>query len=134
MSPEDVKKENMNVNSKKSSSSKAIPEATLKQSVHIYLTFLTKCISHSFVANKFLDELKQSEVIPLYKKLDSLKKEKYRHASLLPHASKVFLQKHTLSNFKPRNQLTIYVNLPYVSKNHITTNNVLCHKFTFRLY
>ena len=67
VSPEDVKKEIMNLNNKISSSSKAILSTILKQSVHIYLTFLTNCINHSFVANKFPDELKQSEVIPLYK-------------------------------------------------------------------
>ena len=80
----------MNLNVKKSSSSKAIPATILKQSVHIYLPFLTNCINHSFVANKFPDELKLSEVIPLYKKLDPLKKENYRPVSLLPHVSKVF--------------------------------------------
>ena len=90
VSPEDVKREIMNLNVKKSSSSKAIPAAILKQSVHIYLPFLTNCINHSFVANKFPDELKLSEVIPLYKKLDPLKKENYRPVSLLPHVSKVF--------------------------------------------
>ena len=87
---EDVKKEIMNLNVEKSSSSKAIPATILKQSVHIYLTFLTNCINHSFVANKFPEELKVSEVIPLYKKLDPLKKENYRPVSLLPHVSKVF--------------------------------------------
>ena len=74
VSPEDVKREIMNLNVKKSSSSKAIPAAILKQSVHIYLPFLTNCINHSFVANKFPDELKLSEVIPLYKKLDPFRK------------------------------------------------------------
>ena len=90
VSPEDVKKEIMNLKVKRSSSSKAIPAKILKQSVHIYLPFLTNCINHSFVANKFQDELKQSEVIPLYKKLDPLKKENDRPVSLLPHVSKVF--------------------------------------------
>ena len=80
----------MNLNGKKSSSSKAIPATILKQSVHIYLPFLTNYINHSFVANKFPDELKQSEVIPLCKKLDPLKKENYRPVSFLPHVSKVF--------------------------------------------
>ena len=90
VSSEDVKKEIMNLNVKKSSSSKAIPATILKQSVHIYLPYLTNCINHSFVTNKFPDELNLSEVIPLYKKLDPLKKENYRPVSLLPHVSKVF--------------------------------------------
>ena len=86
VSSKDVKKEIMNLNAKKSSSSKAIPATILKQSVHIYLPFLTNCIN----PDDKLDELKLSEVIPLYKKLDSLKKENYRPVSLLPHVSKVF--------------------------------------------
>ena len=90
VSLEDVKKEIMNLNVKTSSSGKEIPAKILKESLHIYLPFLTNCTNHSFVANKFPDELKQSEVIPLYKKLDPLKKENDRPVSLLPHVSKVF--------------------------------------------
>ena len=90
MSLEDVKKEIMNLNIKTSSSGKEIPAKILKESLHIYLPFSTNCTNHSFVANKFPDELKQSEVIPLYKKLDPLKKENDRPVSLLPHVSKVF--------------------------------------------
>ena len=57
VSPEDIKKEIMNLDVKKSSSSKAIPTTILKKSVHIYLPFLTNCINHTFVASKFSDEL-----------------------------------------------------------------------------
>ena len=45
-------------------------------------------INHSFQHNSFPQEL--SEVIHLYKKLDSLQKENYRPASLLPHTSRIF--------------------------------------------
>ena len=38
----------------------------------------------------FPKQLKESEVIPVYKKLDPLMKENYRPVSLLPHVSKVF--------------------------------------------
>ena len=51
---------------------------------------LTVTINYSLRENIFPEELKLSEVIPLYKKLDPLKKEKYRPVSLLPHVSKVF--------------------------------------------
>ena len=74
----------MNLNAEKPSSSKKISAIILKQSVHIYLPFLINYIIQSFVANKFPDELKESEVIPLYKKLDPLQKENYRPVSLLP--------------------------------------------------
>ena len=70
VSPEDAEKQIMNLNVKKSSSSKEISATILKQSVQINLPFLTNCINHSFVGNKFPDELKQSEVIPLNKNLD----------------------------------------------------------------
>ena len=51
---------------------------------------LTSSINYSFQHNSFPQELKLSEVIPLYKKLEPLQKENYRPLSLLPHASKVF--------------------------------------------
>ena len=39
---EDVKKEILNLNIKKSSSSSSIPATILKQSIHVYLLYLTK--------------------------------------------------------------------------------------------
>ena len=56
----------------------------------VHLKYLTKSINHSLKGSTFSDELKQSEVIPVYKKLDLLQKENYRPVSLLPHTSKVF--------------------------------------------
>ena len=46
----------------------------LQLSAPIYLLILAYSINRSLDENKFSDELKQSEVIPLYKKLDPLKK------------------------------------------------------------
>ena len=48
---------------------------------------MTKTISHSLTESTILDELKQSEVIPVYKKLFLLQKMNYRPVSLLPHMS-----------------------------------------------
>ena len=62
----------------------------LKQSLDIYLPYLTKSINYTINEDKFSAELKQPEVIPLLKKEDPLKKENYRAVSLLPHLSKVF--------------------------------------------
>ena len=56
----------------------------------VYLSFLTKAINHTITKNTFPKQLKKSEVIPLYKKEDPLKKENYKPMSLLPHVSKVF--------------------------------------------
>ena len=54
------------------------------------MPYLTVTINYSLRENIFPEELKRSEVIPLYKKLDPLKKENYRPVSLLSHLSKVF--------------------------------------------
>ena len=51
---------------------------------------LTKSINYSIQHCSFPQELKLSEVIPMYKKSDPLQKENYRPVSLLSHVSKVF--------------------------------------------
>ena len=51
---------------------------------------LTSTINHSLKESTFTDKLKQSEVIPVYKKPDLLQKENYILKSLLPHIPKVF--------------------------------------------
>ena len=87
---EDVKKEILNLNTKKSSTSGSIPATILKQSLDIYLPLLTKSVNYTVNESEFPAELKHSEVIPLFEKEDPLKKENYRPVSLLPHLSKVF--------------------------------------------
>ena len=62
----------------------------LKQTIDVHLQHLMNAIKHTLQTNCFPDKLKQSEVIPVYKKLDPLEKENYRPVSLLPHVSKVF--------------------------------------------
>ena len=83
-------KENLNLNINKSSTSGPIPATILKKSLDIYLPYLTKSINYTIKEGKFPAELKHSEVMPLFKKKDPLKKETYRPVSLLPHSSKVF--------------------------------------------
>ena len=56
----------------------------------VYLPFLTKAINHAITKDIFQEQLKKSEVIPLYKRKDPLKKEIYKLVSLLQHVSKVF--------------------------------------------
>ena len=87
---EDVKKEILNLNTKKSSTSGSIPATILKQSLDIYLPYLTKSVNYTINEGEFPAELKHSEVISLFKKEYPLKKENYRPVSLLPHLSKVF--------------------------------------------
>ena len=88
-SMEEVKKVVLKLNSKNSSTYAAIAASILKQTIEVHLKYLTNTINHSLKESIFPDELKQSEVIPIYKKLDPLQKENYRPVSLLPHISKV---------------------------------------------
>ena len=90
VSIEDVKKETLNLNPKKSSISGTIPVTILKQTIDVHLQHLTNAINHTLQTNCFPDKLKQSEVMPVYEKLHPLEKEKYRPVSLLPHVSKFF--------------------------------------------
>ena len=60
-----VKNEVLKLNTKKSSTSGSIPATILKQSVEIYLPFLTKAINLAITECEFPDKLKKSEVIPL---------------------------------------------------------------------
>ena len=78
-----------NLNVKKSSTYGSIPESILEQCVDAYLPYLTDSINYSLRESTFPEELKHSEVISVYKKLDSLKKENYRPVGLLPHVSEV---------------------------------------------
>ena len=54
------------------------------------MKYLTNTINHSLKVSTFPDQLKQSEVIPVCKKLDPFLKEIYRPESLLSQISKVF--------------------------------------------
>ena len=66
----EVKKIVLELNSKKSSTYGAIPASILKQTIKVHLKYLTNTINHSLKESTFPGELKQSEVIPVYKKLD----------------------------------------------------------------
>ena len=87
VSSNEVKKE---IDNKKSSTYGSIPTTTLNQCVNAYLPHLTNSINYSIQHSNFPQELKLSEVIPVYKNLDTLQKENYRPVSLLPHVSKIF--------------------------------------------
>ena len=88
VSRDEFKKEVLKLNSKKSSTYGAIPASILKQTIEVHLKYLTN--NNSLKESTFPDELKQSEVIPVYKKLDPLQKENYGPVSLLPHILKIF--------------------------------------------
>ena len=120
VSMDEVKKEVLKLNSKKSSTYGAIPASILKQTIEVHLKYLTNTNNHSLKESTFPDELKQSEVIPVYKKLDPLQKKNYRPMSLLPHISRVFervIYKQLIMLWKTKSQ-----NMSRVSGNHMAHN------------
>ena len=90
VSMDKVKKVALKSNSKKSSIYGAIPPSILKQPVEVHLKYLTNIVDHPSKKSIFPDELKQSEVIEVYKKLNLSQKANYRSVSLLLDISKVF--------------------------------------------
>ena len=64
VSMDEVKKEVLKLNSRKSSTYGAIPAGNLKQTVEVHLKYLTNTINNYLKESTFPDELKQSEVIP----------------------------------------------------------------------
>ena len=86
----EVKREIMNLNSKKAICHSSIPAKILKQFCDSYLPIITKIINRSITEGTFPSELKLAEVFPVFKKLYCMNKENYRPVSLLSHMSKVF--------------------------------------------
>ena len=62
-----------------------IPAKMLKSTTDIHVSLLTKTVNSSIRNGCFPDELKASEVTPIFKKNDDLEKENYRPVSVLPH-------------------------------------------------
>ena len=62
----------LNLNPKNSSISETIPVTILKQTIDVHLQHLTNAINHKLQTSCFPDKLEQSEVIPVYKKLEPL--------------------------------------------------------------
>ena len=65
VSLDDVKKEVLYLNLKKSSKSRTLPVIILKQTIDVHLQHLTNALNHALQTNYFPDELKQSEITSL---------------------------------------------------------------------
>ena len=74
VSMDEVKKEVLKLNSKKSPTYCVITACILKQTIEVHLKYLRNTINNSLKESTFPDELKQSEVTPVYKKLNPLQK------------------------------------------------------------
>ena len=86
----DVKKEILNLSSKKATRKGGIPAKILKNSINAYFSELTILINNCVKKGVFPNDLKLADITPTLKKEDSLNKENYRPVSIPPHLSKMF--------------------------------------------
>ena len=88
---EEMEKEIGNLDPGKSGTFLNIPTNRLKEVKDIVSKPLTDIWNKEIVAGKtFPSKLKLADIIPLYKKLENIKKQNYRPVSLLPVVSKIF--------------------------------------------
>ena len=83
ISSNELKKEILNLNNKKTTREGDIPVNLLKGSIDTYLPVVTEITNSSFEQNEFPNELKLADIIPIFKKKDPLNKENYRPVSIL---------------------------------------------------
>ena len=86
----EVRKEILNLSTKKATKNGDIPAKILKKSVDIYIKEITCIINDCIEKGIFPDDLKLADVSPIFKKEDRFKRENYRPVSILPHMLKVF--------------------------------------------
>ena len=90
VSIEEVKKAIESLDSKKAAREKDIHTNILKQNSDFFTYHVQKDINASISTSKFPNDLKEADVIPVYKKKSKLSKENYRPISILPNISKVY--------------------------------------------
>ena len=86
----EVRKEILNLSTKKATKNGDIPAKILKKSVDIYIKEITFIINDCIEKGLFPDDLKLADASPIFKKEDSSKKENYRPVSILSHMLKAF--------------------------------------------
>ena len=104
-----VKKEILNLYPKKSYQKRWYSSQDTKSSINTYLSELIVLTENFPKEEVFPDDLELVDITPIFKNEDSLNKEIYRPASILPHLSKVFeriLHKHIESLWKKCFHLT----------------------------
>ena len=87
---EHVLKVLLDLNDKKATGPDNIPAKLLKIGAEAICPSLTGLINMSITSSKFPSDLKKANVLPVYKKGDSLNKSNYRPVSILSSISKIF--------------------------------------------
>ena len=91
VSVKEVKKELMNLSSKKATRQGDIPAKILKHSLSLYTKELTAIINNCLKGGLYPNELKFADVSPVFKKDDDLNKENYRPGNRSFYDIKVFI-------------------------------------------
>ena len=90
VSIEEVKRSIKSLDPKKATQEKDIRTSILKQNSDFFAVHVKKDINASISALKFPNDLKEADIIPVYKKKFKLSQENYRPISILPNISKVY--------------------------------------------
>ena len=90
VSVKEIKKELVNLSSKKAARNGDIPAKALKDCLSVYTKELTTIINNCLKDGLFPNELKLADVSPVFKKDDDLNKENHRPVGILSRMSKVF--------------------------------------------
>ena len=87
---EDIEKEMLHLNPKKSGTFQDIPPKILKNSINVCSETLKKFFNDTVIHCEFPNKLNKADVIPSFKKGDPTKAKNYRPVSVLPVVSKSF--------------------------------------------
>ena len=90
VSIEEVKRAIKSLDAKKAAQEKDIHTNILKQNSDFFAFHLQKDINASISTSKFPNDLREADVILVYKKESKLSKENYRPISILPNISKMY--------------------------------------------
>ena len=86
----EIKKDILELNRRKSAGFDAIPSKSIKHSVTVLFSPLTKFFNTSVAESLIPSDLHYANVTPLYKNDDSTNKENYRPIIISPSISKIF--------------------------------------------
>ena len=90
VSENDVCRVIRNIDSSKAYQKDNIPPKILKENADVLSSFLKDVINLNLVKGEFPRNLKNADIIPIFKKLDRNSKSNYRPVSILPTLSKIY--------------------------------------------
>ena len=87
---EEILNETNSLDTSKSTQSEDIPFKIIKDNADIFANFILQSFNKCIIGGKFPDQLKKSDVSPVFKKENHNDKTNYRPVSILPSLSKIY--------------------------------------------